>query len=137
LAAQSPVLLDNESVRVVKAHNTPGQKSRMHRHTVNRVMVHLTAGHMRLTSDTGDARDIRFRAGEARWDPAGGLHTSENMGSGSYEIVEVELKKPDGAKINWPELDPLRVDPKHYSLEFENEQVRVTRGRASSFTSLR
>ena len=129
LAAQSPVLLNNDLVRVVKASNTPGQKSRMHRHTVNRVMVHLNAGHMRLTSDTGEARDIRFRDGEVRWDPAGGLHTSENMGPGSYQIVEIELKKPAGAKVDWPALDPVRVDPKQYTIEFENDQVRVTRCR--------
>lgn len=128
-AGQTPLVLDNELVRVLKVSNTLGQKSRLHRHAVNRVMVHLDAGHMRLTSDNGEARDIRFRGGEARWDPAGGLHTSENMGPGSYRIVEIELKKPGGSKVAWPTLDPLRVDPKHYSVEFENEQVRVTRAR--------
>ena len=129
VAAQSPLVLENELVRVLKVSNTPGQKSRLHRHTVNRVMLHLDAGHMRLTSDTGQVRDIRFRAGEVRWDPAGGLHTSENMGPGSYRIVEVELKKPVGAKPEWPALDPVRVAPKHYQVEFENEQVRVSRAR--------
>ncbi len=41
--------------------------------------------------------------------------------------MEVELKKPGGGKSATAPLDPLKVDPKHYKLEFENDQVRVLR----------
>jgi hypothetical protein len=41
------------------------------------------------------------------------------------QIVEIELKnKPEG-HIEMSAIDPLKADPKHYSLEFENDQVRV------------
>jgi len=31
--------------------------------------------------------------------------------------------------VQWSALDPLKVDSKHYKLEFENDQVRVLRAR--------
>lgn len=43
-------------------------------------------------------------------------------------IVEVELKKSGGeARKVIAELDPVKVDPKDYKVEFENSQVRVLR----------
>jgi quercetin dioxygenase-like cupin family protein len=127
--AQAPrpnVPIDNEWARVVVASNTPGQKSRLHKHDVNRVMIHLDAGVMKLDFQETGAKDVKFKPGDVRWDPAGGMHTSENVGGTNYRIVEVELKKP-GAAITWPEKDPRKVAPDVYALEFENEQVRVLR----------
>jgi quercetin dioxygenase-like cupin family protein len=37
------------------------------------------------------------------------------------------LKKPGAGKSVSTAFDPLKVDPKHYKLEFENDQVRVFR----------
>ncbi len=125
----SRVLVDNDLVRVVVASNTPGQKSGLHKHDVNRVMIHLDAGKMRLAYQNGSVKDIPFPAGAVRWDPADGLHSSENIGGTSYRIVEVEIKKPKGAPVPFPPLDPPKVDPKHYKVELENEQVRVMRVR--------
>jgi hypothetical protein len=40
----------------------------------------------------------------------------------------LELKNPPGGKpVNWPSRDPLSVDPKHYTMEIDNSQVRVLR----------
>ena len=50
---------------------------------------------------------------------------SENVGMTTYRIVAVELKKSGGMPAS--ALDPVRVDPKHYRVEFENDQVRVLR----------
>lgn len=127
--AQPPIIVDNDQVKVLKVSNTAGQKSRMHKHHVNRVMIHLDAGTMRLTSDKGVVQDVKFTPGQVRWDPAGGLHTSENVGGTPYRIVEVELKKPHGAAVKFPALDPPTIDPKHYKVEFENDQVRVVRAK--------
>ena len=56
------------------------------------------------------------------------MHTSEIISSAPVNIVEVEVKKPGNAakSVNTP-LDPVKVDPKEYRVEFENDQVRVTR----------
>jgi quercetin dioxygenase-like cupin family protein len=128
LLAQRPAPIDNEFVRVVIAENTPGQKSRLHKHDQNRVMVHMSPGTMRLAFDNGPVNDVKFETGTVRWDPAGGMHTSENVGGTTYKIVEVELRKP-GAAVAWPKLDPRKVAPRIYKLEFENPQVRVMRVR--------
>ena len=130
LAAGPNVPVDNEQVRVVIAANEPGQKSRPHKHEVNRVMIHLDPGKMRLTYEDGKVNDVEFKAGDVRWDPADGIHTSENAGSTTYHIVEVELKKPGtGQPVAWPALDPVKVDPGHHNVEIENDQVRVLRFR--------
>jgi len=127
-AQPRPAPVDNEWVRVVVARNTPGQKSRLHKHDVNRVMVHLSPGTMRLAYEGKPVDDVKFDSGTVRWDPAGGMHTSENVGGTTYQIVEVELRKP-GAAIAWPAKDPLKVAPGTYKTEFENDQVRVVRVR--------
>lgn len=126
----SKVLLEDAQVKVVLAENTPGAKSRPHKHDVNRVMVHLDPGKIRLAFEDGEVKDIEFQAGEVRWDPAGGMHTSENVGGTTYHIVEVEIKTGPG-QVTWPEQDPLKVAAAHHKLEFENDQVRVLRMRVA------
>jgi hypothetical protein len=45
-------------------------------------------------------------------------------------VVEVELK-PGGGRtpVAAGPLDPVKVDPKHYKVEIDNEKVRVLRAR--------
>jgi acetyl esterase/lipase len=121
-------LLDNQWCRIVMAANTPGQKSRRHKHDVNRIMIHLDPGRMRLAFDDGVVNDVTFRAGSVRWDPSGGYHTSENIGGTYYRIVEIELKQP-GAPVQFGDKDAVRVDPKRFTVEMDNPQVRVLRAR--------
>ncbi len=121
--------VDNDLVRVIRASNVPGQKSGLHKHDVNRVMIHLDPGYLRLAFQGAGIKDVRFQAGEVRWDPADGLHTSENAGATSYRIVEVEIKKPQGFAVRYSAQDPPKTDPRHYRVEFENDQVRVLRVR--------
>lgn len=128
LVAQDGVKFDTPEVRVIEAVNSPGQRSALHKHDVNRVMVYLDDGHMELTDSQGKIEDVRWNAGDVRWSPAGGPHTSANVGSTTYRIIEVELKNGPGAMPENP-LDPVRVDPERYKVEFENPQVRVLRAR--------
>jgi len=123
------VLLNDAQVRVVHATNEPGDKSRLHKHDVNRVMVHLDPGRMKLAFEDGEVKDIVFKAGDVRWDPKGGMHTSENVGGTRYNIIEIELKQEAGPAPAFPERDPVKVDPEHHRVEFENDQVRVVRFR--------
>ena len=125
--AANLVPVDNDLVRVVNGSGAAGQKTRPHQHGMNRVMVHLDAGHQRIAYPDGTVKDIVFKAGDVRWDPAVGTHTSENPGNTPYRIVEIEIKKPHGSPVQWPAQDPPKIDPQHYKIEFENEQVRVMR----------
>ena len=125
----NPVVIDDDQVRVLVVTDAPGRKSAPHRHERNRVMIYLDAGAMRLSYDDGNVKNLSWKAGDVRWDPAGGIHTSENTGRAPVRIVEIEIKKPGGAAVSYPALDPPKVDPKHYKVELDNPQVRVIRAR--------
>src|SRR5262245_24584422 len=112
--ATNPVVIDDDQVRVLLVTDQPGQKSALHQHDRNRVMIYLDAGTMRLGYEKGEVKELSWTAGDVRWDPAGGKHTSESTSSKPFRIVEVEIKKPRGSAVTYPELDPPRIDPKHY-----------------------
>jgi len=132
LAAQDAgVKFDTPEARVVEVVTSPGQRSAMHEHHTNRVMIYLDGGHMALTDAEGHVEDVHFHAGDVRWSPAGARHISENVGATTYRIVEVELKNGPGS-LPASELDPVRVAPEHYKVEFENPQVRVIRAHYGS-----
>jgi len=126
-AADDGVIVDNESVRILKAVDVPGHKSALHRHEFNRVMIYLDAGDMQIVNEDGRTEAQHWKAGQVAWSPAGGPHTSENVGRSPLHIVEIELKHPAPASppVRKRELDPIAIDPKHDHLLFENSQVRV------------
>jgi hypothetical protein len=123
------VKFDTPEARVVEAITSPGQRSALHEHHLNRVMIYLDDGHETLTDAQGGVQDLRWHAGDVRWSPAGGpAHIAENVGGTTYRIVEVELKNGPGV-LPANALDPVSVAPDHYKVEFENPQVRVLRAR--------
>ncbi|HZT28931.1 MAG TPA: hypothetical protein VFA33_03540 [Bryobacteraceae bacterium] len=126
-AQTSQTVIDNDQVRVLKVVVQPHQKTRLHQHTVNRVMVYLQAGRQTLNYQGGKAVDLAWKRGEAKWSPASGMHTAEITSDQPVTIVEIELKKPGAAAHRSSPLDPVKVDPQHYRVEFENSQVRVLR----------
>jgi quercetin dioxygenase-like cupin family protein len=101
-------IIDNEQVVVVKSlvRSGPGTSSPADR---DRVLILLPSG-------------------AAQWMPAG-----ENPPAGAGRIsavVTVTLKKPaDPSKSATGPLDPTRLDPQHYRVEFENAEVRVIRAK--------
>jgi quercetin dioxygenase-like cupin family protein len=130
-AADNSAKIDNDQARILVVSSAPDVKSALHKHDMNRVMIYLDAGRMTLTDPNGKVETLNFKAGEALWSPAGGLHTSLNVSGHAVRIVEVELKsRPGGAGTSkQPVLDPVKVDPKRYKVEWENDQVRVFRAR--------
>jgi quercetin dioxygenase-like cupin family protein len=127
-AADPQTLVDNDSVRVVKVTDQPHAASTPHEHKLNRVMIYLQAGTQKITPQGGAATTLRWKAGEVKWSPAGGTHVSEVTSNAPVTIVEVEVKKEGtpGKTANVA-LDPVKVDPADYKVEFENAQVRVVR----------
>jgi quercetin dioxygenase-like cupin family protein len=127
LSAGAQTLLENDQVRVLKAVDQPHVKTKPHEHKVNRVMVYLTAGKQEFVSG-GKTTTQEWKAGQAAWSPAGPTHTAEVVSGAPLSIIEIELKKPSsGQKTEFPALDPVKVEPKLYHVEFENPQVRVVR----------
>ena len=129
LSGQGPqVPIDNDQARVVKVVDQPHAKGQPHEHKLNRVMIYLTSGRQEVTPQGGKTVVSEFKAGDVKWSPASGMHVSEITSGQPVTMVEVELKKPGdpARKANAP-LDPVKVDPNDYKVEFENSQVRVVR----------
>ena len=123
-------VIDNEQVKVLKVTTQPHQKTRLHQHTVNRVMIYLQAGRQNIDYQEGKKVVLDWKAGEAKWSPSSGMHIAEITSDKPVTLVEVELKKPGtAAKAGTSALDPVKIDPRHYRVEFENDQVRVLRVR--------
>ncbi len=126
--APDPAAIENDQVRVLKVTDEARSRSAMHEHTMNRVMIYLDAGRMTITDPAGKVEPQSWKAGEVRWSPARGKHISENVTDKPFRLVEVELKgKGTSQPVKLPDLDPVKIDPKHYKVEFENDQVRVIR----------
>jgi quercetin dioxygenase-like cupin family protein len=120
--------IDNDQVKVLNVVVQPHEKTRLHQHKVNRVMIYLQAGRQDFDYQDGKKSVLNFKAGEMKWSPAGGMHIAEITSNTPVNIIEVELKKPAaGASASTSALDPVKVDKKHYKVELENDQVRVLR----------
>jgi uncharacterized RmlC-like cupin family protein len=121
-------LLENEQVKVVRALEKAHVKGKAHEHKVNRVMIYLQSGSQRFEYQDGRKPAIfDWKAGQVTWSPADGMHSPEVISNDPFNIVEIELKKPGTGKSITSSLDPVKIDPKHYHVEFENDQVRVLR----------
>jgi quercetin dioxygenase-like cupin family protein len=129
--------IDNDQVKVLKVTQAPHQKTGLHQHKVNRVMIYLQAGHQVIEQQDGKKDILDWKPGEAKWSPAGGMHVAEITSNNPVTIVEVELKKPaSSAKAPVTALDPVKLDPKSYKVEFENDQVRVLRVKIGAHKSV-
>ena len=124
------VVLDNEYVRVLRVNYGVKEKSMPHQHP-DAVAVMMTPMQGKFTLADGKTEDRNSKAGDVLWTPAV-VHTPENTGAKPFEVILVELKerRRDGPSSVVPAEDPLKVAPEHHKLEFENERVRVIRGRA-------
>jgi len=130
LMAQTPdgVKVDTEQARALVVTEQPHHPSAMHEHPMNRIQIYLGAGEMTFTSPAGKVEKIAFKAGDVRPSEAGVRHISENVTDHSLQLVEIELKNHP-RPFTPSDLDPLKTDAKHYTLEFENDQARVLRVR--------
>jgi quercetin dioxygenase-like cupin family protein len=129
LAADSPLVVENDLVRILKVVSKAGVKSRPHVHPTNRVMVYLDKGQIDIQYEDGKKEEGKWSAEDVAWSPTGPVHTSHNVGGTDVRVVEIELKQPApaAAEVRDAKLDPVKLDPKHNRLLFENAQVRVMR----------
>jgi quercetin dioxygenase-like cupin family protein len=125
----SAVLFDNSEVKVSRALESNHEPGKFHQHNLNRVMIYLQSGRQRFAYQDGRKPEVfDWKAGQVLWSPSDGMHSPQILDS-AFNIIEVEVKTPGTDKPISGKLDPLKVDPRHYKLEFENPQVRVIRVR--------
>ena len=121
-------LFENDQVKVVRALEKPHVKGKAHEHKSNRVMIYLQDGRQRFEYPDGRKPEVfDWKAGQVKWSPANGMHAPEVLSDEGFNIVEVELKNAGAGKLVASALDPVKIDKKHYHVEFENDQVRVFR----------
>jgi quercetin dioxygenase-like cupin family protein len=123
------VELENEDVRVLRITFGPGEKAPAHDHP-NSVAVFLNDGVNRLTTD-GKSTENPQKRGDVVLLNAG-KHTVENIGKTRTEVILIELKKPGSTTYKGMSLDPVKLNPKNYSVAAENEHARVIRIRAAA-----
>jgi hypothetical protein len=124
--------LDTPQARVIVATLQPRTPSIARTgHATDRVLIYLDDGVMRRKdgdpSTSARADTIEFHRGDVRWRPASGAYTAENISDHSIRILEIDLKGPPAGPAPTSALDPVKVDPAHYKVAFENERVRVMR----------
>ncbi|HET6146921.1 MAG TPA: cytoplasmic protein [Polyangia bacterium] len=86
------VLLENQQVRVLRYHDEPGAKTRLHHHPAF-VIYALAPFRRQLTFPDGTTRIREFKAGEVAWMPEQS-HVGENVGSTPTDALLVEVKGP-------------------------------------------
>ncbi len=125
---QTPDVLkfDTAQARVIVTTWQPHQRNPPREYALNRVLVFLGGGQMRMGIAT-KAEKFDFKAGDAKWSAAGGPYITENPTDHSFQVVEIELKNTIPNPVPITKLDPVRVDSQHYEVMFENDQVRVLR----------
>jgi quercetin dioxygenase-like cupin family protein len=126
--AQSTVAFQNDSVKVISAFQKPRERTPMHEHKFNRVIVFEQAGKQEFINMRSKPTYLEFKAGEVIWSPVTGMHSAQVVSDLPVPMVEIEIKKPGNPSLlTTGPLDPVIADPKHYKVEFDNDQVRVLR----------
>jgi len=95
-------------------------------HATNRVLIYMDDGAMKMIEGSATSTNT-FKRGDVRWRAASGPYTAENATDRPIRILEIDLKGTPSGPLPATALDPVKVDPQHYKVEFENEYVRVLR----------
>jgi quercetin dioxygenase-like cupin family protein len=97
--AQDPVKVDskhykvefeNATVRVLRIHYGPHEKSVWHWHPAGAAIA-LTDAHIKFNLPGGKSQEQEMKAGQTLWAPAG-RHLPENLGDSDFEVILVEQK---------------------------------------------
>ena len=126
--ANHKVEIENAQVRVLRAKLGPGEKVPMHQHPES-VMIFLTDVHQKITTSDGTVQEFRRTRG-ATSHQMEVRHAEESLSDLPLEVIIIELKpgaRPAQTSSLSPEFDPVKIDPKYHSVDFENERVRVLR----------
>jgi Auxin binding protein len=97
------VVYENDRVRVWEMHLAPGERSAIHRHDLDYVLVFLAGDRIRVEPEPdsgGSYRDVAefdVPIGKAFFVERGGIETAINAGKDHYRELLIELKDPTTA----------------------------------------
>ncbi len=125
LCAQSAPLIDNDQVTVYKTGVTPHGHFDSNAANYNCILIAFDPVEIRFD---GSPKPVSLAAGQFQWMPARTGRSGEVISDRPATLVSVVLKKAGDVRISVTgPLDPVRIDPRHYRVELENDQVRVIR----------
>ena len=131
IAAQSVIEQDKFDVDNARVYVATVQPHRpvlaSNGHDRNRVFIYMDDGVMTRREGNSPAKTIVFNRGDVGWIPASTGYVSENTTDRPVRILMVDLKGTPLGPAPMTKLDPAVVDPKHYTVVLENDQVRVLR----------
>lgn len=84
------VVLENERVRVLRYHDTPGDRTLEHAHP-DYVLYAESSFRRRLRFPGGRMQEVDVKAGTVVW-MEGHTHIGENIGDTDTDVIIVELK---------------------------------------------
>ena len=125
--AHYSVEYENDAVRLLRIAYGPGETSVMHYHPAT-CSISLGPASWQMTDPEGTvSQDSATAAGQVECGEAT-VHLPENPGSQPSELILVEFKEGANAGMTtWEYLGAVAADPAHYSVEFENDVVRLLR----------
>jgi quercetin dioxygenase-like cupin family protein len=119
------VEFENDAVRILRINYGAGEESVMHYHP-DSVAVYLTDVEGEFILPDGSVENGSAPAGSVFFGPAG-AHQPRNLGDSAFQVVEVEFKEREASAQEPDGPDPTVVDADHYTIELENDAVRVLR----------
>jgi hypothetical protein len=84
--------LENEHVRIVRAHYGPGEQAAMHEHLCGRVIVNLNRQHELMQGADGKSTEVDHRAGEASWSEGRIRHSGKNLETEGFDVIMIDVK---------------------------------------------
>src|SRR5947209_11269206 len=96
--------INNDDVRVLDVVVQPHEKTKMHEHKANRVMLYRVAGAQNFEYADGRHSVLKFGKDEVKWSPMEGMHLAEVATAKPVNIIEIELKKPGRSEEHTSEL---------------------------------
>jgi len=90
---QPQLLVDNQKVRMVRWSLQPGERSPVHTHSLDHIYVVIHGSRIRDFVSGDGTHDDDQETGRAAYSPAvGKTHSFQDVGTGPYEMVSIELK---------------------------------------------
>ncbi len=124
------VEFENDAGRLIRITYGPGESSVMHRHPPN-CAIFLHDQPVTMESPDGEVTEAQAADVGTVNCTEGEVHLPTNTGDGEHELILVEFEEGGmAASDEMPDAPhALTADPDHYSVEFENEAVRLVRVR--------
>ena len=124
--AHYSTLYENDAVRILQIAYGPGEQSIMHNHPQH-CWVMVGDSEWTMTAPDGTTEEVPGASGDFGCVEEG-PHQPANSGSDPAVVVAFEMKggaTAGGDATEGP--DAVEVSPEHYSVEFENDAVRIIR----------